>query len=305
MEVLVTGHKNPDSDSIISAIAAADLYRKRGFNTVPMSQGRPTPETVFILETFGLQPPAVIEDVREKELFLVDFSDIAQAPAGISDAVIKGIVDHHKLGDITTNAPLEAWIWPVGCTATIIKNMYDYYNIQIPRQIAGGLLCAILSDTVIFKSPTCTELDKNAVSELAKIAQVDDPVKLGMDMFKIKSAVVDTPASELLFRDYKDFDMNGKKVGIGQVEVIELSQLDHIKEELLEEMKKLKKEDRHSVFLLLTDIMQEGSELLIVSDEPEVVEKAFNIKTDKKKVWLPGVMSRKKQVVPNLQEAFK
>ena len=305
MEVLVTGHKNPDSDSIISAIAAADLYRKRGFNTVPMSQGRPTPETVFILETFGLQPPAVIEDVREKELFLVDFSDIAQAPAGISDAVIKGIVDHHKLGDITTNAPLEAWIQPVGCTATIIKNMYDYYNIQIPRQIAGGLLCAILSDTVIFKSPTCTELDKNAVSELAKIAQVDDPVKLGMDMFKIKSAVVDTPASELLFRDYKDFDMNGKKVGIGQVEVIELSQLDHIKEELLEEMKKLKKEDRHSVFLLLTDIMQEGSELLIVSDEPEVVEKAFNIKTDKKKVWLPGVMSRKKQVVPNLQEAFK
>lgn len=306
MSALVIGHMNPDTDSIISAIAAADLYARRGIDVTPAAQGAPTPETEFVLKKFGLTAPQVVADVAGKDIFLVDFSDLPQAPKGMDSATVLGIVDHHKLGDVTTASPLEAWIWPVGCTGTVLKNMYDFYGVELSRNIAGGLLCAILSDTVIFKSPTCTEADKKAVAELAAIAGVDDVVALGMEMFKVKSAVDGTPMRDLVFRDYKDFDMNGNKVGIGQLEVVDLSILDAVKDGLREEIARVKGEKgNHSVFLLLTDIMKEGSEMLIVSDDPAVVEAAFGVKVEGNSVWLPGVMSRKKQVVPNFEKAFK
>lgn len=305
MSATVIGHMNPDTDSIVSAIAASDLYTKRGIETSPAAQGEPTPETAFVLNKFGLAAPKVVKDVAGQNIFLVDFSDLAQAPAGMDSATVMGIVDHHKLGDVTTSSPLEAWIWPVGCTCTVIKNMYDFYGVQIPASIAGGMLCAILSDTVIFKSPTCTDADKKAVEELAKIAGVSDYKALGMEMFKVKSAVDGASMTDLVFRDYKDFDMNGKKVGIGQLEVVDLSLLDAVKDGLREEIARVKNEGRHSVFLLLTDIMKEGSEMLIVSDDPAIVESAFGVKPDGDTVWLQGVMSRKKQVVPNFEKAFK
>ena len=305
MSALVIGHMNPDTDSIISAIAAADLYARRGIDVTAAAQGAPTPETAFVLEKFGLPAPKIVTDVAGQDIFLVDFSDLPQAPQGMDSATVLGIVDHHKLGDVTTASPIEAWIWPVGCTSTVIKNMYDFYGVEIPRAIAGGMLCAILSDTVIFKSPTCTEADKQAVADLAAIAGVEDVVALGMEMFKVKSAVDGTPMRDLVFRDYKDFDMNGNKVGIGQLEVVDLSILEAVKDGLREEIARVKGEGRHSVFLLLTDIMKEGSEMLIVSDDPAVVEAAFGVKVDGDTVWLPGVMSRKKQVVPNFEKAFK
>jgi manganese-dependent inorganic pyrophosphatase len=305
MSALVLGHMNPDTDSIVAAVAAADLYSKRGFPVTPAAQGEPTPETEFVLKKFGLVAPQVVKDVAGKELWLVDYSDLPQAPAGMDSATILGIVDHHKLGDVTTSAPLEAWIWPVGCTNTVLKSMYDFYGVEIPKNIAGAMLCAILSDTVIFKSPTCTEADKKAVDALAKIAGVADVKVLGMEMFKVKSAVEGASMKDLVFRDYKDFDMSGKRVGIGQLEVVDLSILANVKDGLYAEIQKVKGEGRHSVFLLLTDIMKEGSEMLIVSDDPSVVEKAFGVKPDGKTVWLPGVMSRKKQVVPNFEKAFK
>ena len=306
MSAFVIGHMNPDTDSIVAAIAAADLYTKRGFDVVAAAQGAPTPETEFVLNKFGLTAPQVIDDVAGKDLYLVDFSDLPQAPKGMDSATVLGIVDHHKLGDVTTSSPLEAWIWPVGCTGTVLKNMYDFYGVELPKGIAGALLCAILSDTVIFKSPTCTEADKKAVEALAKIAGVDDVMALGMEMFKVKSAVEGAAMSDLVFRDYKDFDMNGNKVGIGQLEVVDLSILEPVKAGLQAEIAKVKGEKgNHSVFLLLTDIMKEGSEMLIVSDDPSVVEKAFGVKAEGESVWLPGVMSRKKQVVPNFEKAFK
>ncbi len=305
MTALVMGHMNPDTDSIISAIAVADLNNKRGISAKAGAQGEPTPETKFVLEKFGLTAPEVVADVAGKKMYLVDYSDLAQAPKGIGEAEILGIVDHHKLGDVTTSNPLEIWTWPVGCSCTVIKSMYDFYGVEIPKNIAGGLLCAILSDTVMFKSPTCTDADKKAVEALAKIAGVNDVMALGMEMFKVKSAVEGASMKDLVFRDYKDFDMNGNKVGIGQLEVVDLSILDPVKDGLYEEIIRVKGEGRHSVFLLLTDIMKEGSEMLIVSDDPAVVEKAFGKKPEGKSVWLDGVMSRKKQVVPNFEKAFK
>ena len=305
MAALVMGHMNPDTDSIISAIAVADLNSKRGIPAKAGAQGAPTPETTFVLGKFGLTAPEVVADVAGQKMYLVDYSDLAQAPKGIADAEILGIVDHHKLGDVTTSNPLEIWTWPVGCTGTVIKSMYDFYGVEIPKNIAGGLLCAILSDTVMFKSPTCTDADKKAVEALAKIAGVSDVMALGMEMFKVKSAVEGASMKDLVFRDYKDFDMNGNKIGIGQLEVVDLSILEPVKAGLYEEITRVKGEGRHSVFLLLTDIMKEGSEMLIVSDDPAVVEKAFGKKPDGKSVWLDGVMSRKKQVVPNFEKAFK
>ena len=305
MATLVIGHMNPDTDSIIAAIAVADLYTKRGTDAKAVAQGAPTPESNFVLEKFGLVAPEVIEDVSGQKVVLVDFSDLAQGPKGLDSAEVVGIVDHHKLGDVTTSNPLEIWTWPVGCTGTVIKNMYDFYGVEIPKNIAGGLLCAILSDTVMFKSPTCTEADKKAVEALSMRCSITDITALGMEMFTVKSAVDGATMEELVFRDYKDFDMNGNKVGIGQLEVVDLSILDKVKDGLYAEITRVKGEGRHSVFLLLTDIMKEGSEMLIVSDDTSVVEKAFGVKPDGTSVWLDGVMSRKKQVVPNFEKAFK
>ena len=249
--------------------------------------------------------PAVKTAYAGEKVFLVDTSDLAQLPDDIKEAEVLGIVDHHKLGDLTTSSPLECWIWPVGCTATVINAMYKFNGIEIPKNIAGIMLCAILSDTVIFKSPTCTQADKDAAAELAKIAGVEDLPALGMEMFKVKSAVEGTPARELVLRDYKDFNMSGTKVGIGQLEVVDLAILDAVKGDLAADIAALKAEKgAHSIFLLLTDIMKEGSEILIASDDAAVVEKAFGAKPEDGKAWLPGIMSRKKDVVPKLEKAF-
>ncbi len=305
MTVYAFGHKNPDSDTVCAAISLAYLKNKLGVETTAVTQGAISPETSFILDRYGLAIPEVKNSFAGESVFLVDTSDISQLPDDLSDAEVLGIVDHHKLGDVTTSNPLECWIWPVGCSCTILKAMYDFYNIEVPKEIAGIMLCAILSDTVIFKSATCTDKDKEFAVELARIAEEKDLQALGMEMFKVKSAIQGTPIRELVERDYKDFDMNGNKVGIGQLEVVDLSLLDEIKDALASDIIALKKVgDRHSVFLMLTDIMKEGTELLIASDDPSIVEKAFGCAPAGNKVWLDGVMSRKKQVVPNLEKAF-
>lgn len=305
MAILVVGHKNPDTDTVASAIAAADLYTKRGMDAKAITQGEIAPESAFVLEKFGLAVPEIVTDATDQKIILVDHTDISQTIDNLDKGELVAVVDHHKLGDVTTSGPLEMWVWPVGCTGTVLKSMYDFYNVEIPANIAGALLCAILSDTVMFKSVTCTDADKEAVEALAKIAGVADVMALGMEMFKVKSAVDGATPNELVFRDYKDFDMSGNKVGIGQLEVVDLSMLDAHKDALQAEIEKVKADGRHSVFLLLTDIMKEGSEMLIASDDPSVVEKAFGIATDGKPVYLDGVMSRKKQVAPNFIKAFE
>jgi len=301
----VVGHKIPDSDSICSAIALSYLKTTLGEETVPARLGELTPETMFILDKFGFEQPELKTSYAGEGVYIVDHSDLELAPDDIEKATILGIIDHHKLGDLTTTSPLEIWVRPVGCTNTIIKMMYDFHNVEIPKNIAGAMLCAILSDTVIFKSPTCTTADIKCVEALADIAGIEDFKELGMDMFRVKSAVEGTPIRALVKRDFKDFNMNGHKVGIGQLEVIDLAVFDEIKDELYADIAKLKVEgERHSVFLLLTDIMKEGSELLIASDSDTLAEQAFGVVPKDGKAWLDGVLSRKKQVAPPLQEVF-
>lgn len=305
MTALVLGHKNPDTDSIISALSATNLYKGRGIDVKAVAQGTPAPETAFVLERFNLEAPEVVTSVAGQEVYLVDYSDLAQAPDDFKEAKLLGIIDHHKLGDVTSDTPVECWLQPVGCSNTIIKMVHDYYGVAIPKNIAGAMLCAILSDTVLFKSPTCTDLDKKAAKELAEIAGVEDMIALGMEMFKAKSNLDGATPRELIFRDFKDFDMSGKKVGIGQ---LELTSLELVSDDLMasfkSELKNIKDEGRNSAILILTDVMQEGSLLLLASDNGEIITKALNT-TLSDHMWLPGVMSRKKQVVPQLEAAFK
>ncbi|NOQ29595.1 MAG: manganese-dependent inorganic pyrophosphatase [Helicobacteraceae bacterium] len=305
MSTYIFGHTTPDSDSIVGAISLSYLKNRLGEKCTPTRQGELNPETSWILNKFNTPSPELKTSYAGEDVYLVDFSDLAQAPQDIKEANILGIVDHHKLGDITTSAPLECWIRPVGCTNTIIKQMFDYHNIEIPKELASVMLCAILSDTVIFKSPTCTKEDTKAVKELAVIAGVEDFKGLGMEMFIVKSAVVGATMRELILRDFKDFNMGSVKIGVGQLEVVDLSVFDDMKAELLADMKTLKSEgERHSVLLLLTDIMKEGSQLLVVSDDESKIESAFNMKLEDAQVWLQDVMSRKKQIIPFLEKQF-
>ncbi len=305
MTTLVFGHKNPDTDSVCAAIALADLKKKLGEDTAPTVQGELNPESNFVLDKFGLAAPKVVTSYAGKDVYLVDHSDLAQSADDLAEANILGIVDHHKLGDVTTAQPLECWIWPVGCTCTVISRMYKYLGIDIPKDIAGIMLCAILSDTVIFKSATCTDDDKAVCAELAELCGESDLEALGIEMFKVKSAVEGTPVRELVFRDYKDFNMSGSGVGVGQLELVDLSIVDGIKADLEKDIKDLKAEKgHHTVLLMLTDIMKEGTELLVASDDESVVEKAFGVAPAGGKAWLPGIMSRKKQIVPDLEKAF-
>jgi manganese-dependent inorganic pyrophosphatase len=305
MTTLVFGHKNPDTDSVVAAIALADLKKKLGEDIAPAAQGELNPESRFVLDKFGVAAPEVVTAYAGKDVYLVDHSDLAQSPDDLAKANILGIVDHHKLGDVTTGQPLECWIWPVGCTCTVVSRMYKYLGVDIPKDIAGIMLCAILSDTVIFKSATCTDEDKAVCAELAELCGETDLGALGIEMFKVKSAVEGTPIRELVFRDYKDFNMSGKGVGVGQLELVDLSIVDGIKADLEKDIQDLKAEKgHHTVLLMLTDIMKEGTELLVASDDESVVQKAFGVAPAGGKAWLPGIMSRKKQIVPDLEKAF-
>ena len=249
--------------------------------------------------------PQLKTSVAGETVYIVDSTDKIHFQDDIDEATILGIFDHHKLGDLTTSTPLEIWVRPVGCSNTVIKEAYDYYGVEIPKNIAGMMMMAILSDTVIFKSPTCTKVDTKAVKELAKIAGVQDYKALGMEMFIVKSAVDDSSARELNTRDYKAFDMNGSMVGVNQLEMIDISALDDRKEELFLDMRDMKEEKGlHTMLVLLTDIMKEGSQLLCVSDDISKIEKAFGKAMKDDQVWLPGVLSRKKQVIPVVQPLF-
>jgi len=263
------------------------------------------PETQFVLKKFGIPVPELMTDATGKKLIIVDHSETTQSPDNFDKAEIIEIVDHHKIGDLTTPNPIFFLSMPVGCTCTVIKILYDYFGIEIPKEIAGIMLSAILSDTVMFKSVTTTDEDKKRAEELAKIAGIEDMQAYAMEMFKAKSDVAGKTPRDLIFRDFKDYVMSGKKVGVGQLEVVDLSLLDELKDPIYEEMKKVKEEgERHSIFLMLTDVMKEATELLVISDEPVVVEKAFGVPLKERSVWLEKVMSRKKQVVPPLEKAF-
>jgi len=304
MSVYVVGHKSPDTDSVAAAIAYAALMKAKGEDYVPAVSGKLNPESEVVLKQFGFPTPETLTDATGKKIALVDHSDLAQAPDNLSAGEVVAVVDHHKIGDVTTNQPIFFCNMPVGCSCTVLKILYDLDGVKVDPKVAGIMLSAILSDTVNFKSPTCTDADKKAVKELAEIAGVKDTDAIFMEMLKAKSAVAGVPPMDLLHRDYKDFDMKGKKVGVGQLELATLDQVAEMRDALLAAMKEQKGSERHSVLLMLTDVVKEGTDLMVVSDDPTMIEGAFGAKLQGNSMWIDGMMSRKKQTVPNLQKAF-
>ncbi len=304
MSVYVFGHKSPDTDSVTAAIAYAELMKAQGEDYIPVMQGKLNPETETVLKRFGFAAPEIMTDAAGKKVALVDHSDLAQAPDNLTANDVVAVVDHHKIGDVTTNQPIFFCNMPVGCTCTVLKVLYDLNGVAVAPKVAGLMLAAILSDTVNFKSPTCTPADKKAVKELAAIAGVTDCDELFMEMLKAKSAVAGVPAMDLLHRDYKDFDMKGKKVGVGQLELATLEQVAEMRDALYNAMKEQKGGERHSVLLMLTDVVKEGTDLMVISDDPAMIETAFGAKLAGNSMWIDGMMSRKKQTIPNLQKAF-
>ena len=297
--ILVFGHKNPDTDTIMSAIAMANLEGKKGNNAKACRLGNINKETKFALEHFKQEEPELIENVAEgQEVILVDHNEFGQSIEGIENSKILRVVDHHKIGDFKTSEPLYYTAMPVGCTATIIFRMYEQEKIEIEPKIAGLMLSAIISDTLLFKSPTCTKQDVEVATKLAEIANVNVN-EYGLNMLKAGTDLSDFSPAELINIDSKPFTTNGVKYQVAQVNTASIEDVLKGKVELENAMEEFIKENSEDLFvLLITDILENNSQILVVGSRKDIVEKAFEVKLEDNMAFLPGVVSRKKQVVP-------
>jgi manganese-dependent inorganic pyrophosphatase len=306
-KIYVVGHKSPDTDSVCSAIALANLKTLTGTaNVVPCSAGKLNKETEYVLNYFGVAVPEVLESVEAKQkLILVDHNEYGQAVAGADQAQLVQIVDHHKVGGFQTAEPLYVRIEPVGSTCTIVAQAYKEAGLVPEKAMAGILLSAILSDTVIFKSPTCTELDKTIAAELAAIAGVD-PKTYGIDMFKASSNIAERTPQSMIEEDLKAFTMGPHKIGVGQVSLMGMDGFEDVRANLNAalEAHRVAQEMRY-LCLMVTDILTDSTELIVKGDNPEEVAKAFGKEIVNGSVDLPGVLSRKKQVVPQMTTYFQ
>ncbi|AGB42182.1 inorganic pyrophosphatase/exopolyphosphatase [Halobacteroides halobius DSM 5150] len=303
MTTYVVGHQNPDTDSICAAIAYANLKQQLGAKAEAIRAGKINAETEFILDKFEVQAPKLVTELAKgDEVILVDHNEKSQAIAGIKEAEVKEIIDHHRIGDIETGNPIYFRNEPVGSTATVVTKLYQENGVEINEQMAGLLLSAILSDTVIFRSPTCTKADKEIANRLAKQLGVDIQ-KYGKNMFKAGSVVNQLEPKELITNDYKEYELAGETIGVGQIEIMDVNEVNDIKEDLLVGIEELVAERGYKfLVLIVTDILAEGSLLLFPADAKEIIADAFDVDTKGTEVYLDGVLSRKKQVIPVLSD---
>ncbi|WP_163102314.1 manganese-dependent inorganic pyrophosphatase [Peribacillus alkalitolerans] len=305
-KVLVFGHKKPDTDSICSAIAYADLKNKLGMDAEPIRLGEVSAETQFALDTFKAEVPRLVEAVASeaKQVILVDHNERQQSADDIDQVKIIEVIDHHRVANFETSDPLYFRVEPVGCTATILNKMYKENNVEISSGVAGLMLSAIISDSLLFKSPTCTEEDVKAAQELASIAGVNAD-EYGLEMLKAGASLGDKTADQLIAIDSKEFPMGNSKVEIAQVNAIDVSEVMARQAELESAINEVIESKGLDLFVLaVTDILNSDSTVLALGKETWAVEKAYNVKLDGNKAVLPGVVSRKKQIVPILTDTF-
>ncbi|WP_300121060.1 manganese-dependent inorganic pyrophosphatase [uncultured Enterococcus sp.] len=306
-KILVFGHQNPDTDAIGAAIAFANLQKELGKDAEAVALGEPNEETAFALNHFGLTAPRVVETVANEveQVMLVDHNEFQQSAADIEKVEILAVVDHHRIANFQTANPLYYRAEPVGCTSTIILKLYKENNVEVPKNIARIMLSAIVSDTLLFKSPTCTQEDVQAAKELAEIAGVDLEA-YGLEMLKAGTNLGTKSAVELIDLDAKSFPMGGSNLRIAQVNTVDLAEVFARQAELESAMQEANAANGYDLFVLVvTNILDSDSEILIVGEPKENVEKAFNVTLDNNRALLKGVVSRKKQVVPQLTAAFE
>lgn len=302
-KTLIFGHKSPDTDTIVSSICMENLKNKLGRETEAVRLGELNKETKYVLNYFGVEAPRKIEEVEDsQDVILVDHNEFAQSVNNIENANIKMVIDHHKISDFQTSEPLYYRAEPVGCTATIVYSLYKENGVEIDKKIAGLMLSAIISDTLLFKSPTCTPKDIEVANTLAEIAEIDIE-KYGLDMLKAGTDLSDLTESELIYLDAKEVSLGNVKAVIAQINSIDLEKMVERKEKLEEQMNMVIEEKGLGIFVLaITDILNSNSKMIVLGKESELFEKAFDVKLQNNMAFLEGVVSRKKQIIPPMMK---
>ncbi|MBE1441462.1 manganese-dependent inorganic pyrophosphatase [Paenibacillus sp. OAS669] len=305
-KTLIFGHKNPDTDSICSAIAYADLKTKLGANVEPVRLGNISSETQFVLDYFKVSAPRLVEAVANevKDVILVDHNERQQSVSDIEKVRVTEVIDHHRIANFETSNPLYYRAEPVGCTTTILNKLFKENNVPVQKEIAGLMLSAIISDTLLLKSPTCTAQDVAAARELAEIAGVELET-YGLAMLKAGADLSDKTIAQLISLDSKEFQMGGSKVEIAQVNAVDVNDVLSRQAELEAALAQIIADKGLDLFLfVVTDILNNDSIGVALGSKASAVEQAYNVTLSGNKAVLKGVVSRKSQIVPVLTDIF-
>ncbi len=304
--IYIIGHKSPDLDSVAGAIAYAEFKNivEKTDKYQPAITGKVNIETKYVLDLFRIKTPEILINASEKNIILVDHNEKTQAVEGIESANILEVLDHHKV-NFNFGVPILFRSIPLGASCTIIAIEFFNKNIEINKELAGLMLSAILIDTVITKSPTCTDSDVEIIEKLSSIAKIENWREFGVELFKIRSNVKSLSLEEIIKSDFKEFNTGSGKVGIGQIETVDLSEFDSMNDDLLLKLEEIKNvEGYHTIFLFITDILKEGSLFLISTNDKNKMQKAFNAEFIDNKEYIDGIISRKKQVAPKVEQNF-
>ena len=305
MTIKVFGHKSPDTDSTGSPIIWAwYLNECRGTPAEARLLGEPNSEALFVLSRWNLDKPEFLEDVGAGDTcVIVDTNNIAELPAGVNEANVTEVIDHHLLqGGLKTKGPINITVRPVACTATIMHDLMGEDAAKMPEQIKGAMLSCILSDTLEFRSPTTTDVDRELATRLADELGLSIP-DYAAEMFAAKSDVSSYSDAELLRMDSKEYEVDGTKFRVSVLETTSPSTVLSRKSGLMEDMGTVAEEDGvDQVLFFLVDILSEEAILFVPNDLVKgVAEKSFGVTVDSDLVSLPGVVSRKKQIIPALK----
>ena len=302
--ILIFGHKNPDTDSICSSLVKERLNKKLGkTNCKAVRLGKVNKETKYVLDYLKLEEPELIESVKEgQEVIQVDHNEFNQSVDGIEKAKILEVVDHHRIANFETSEPLYYTARPYGCTSTILLQEYKINGVEVSKEEAILMASAIMSDTLLLKSPTTTDYDKKALEKLEKISGIDIK-EYGLEMLKAGTDLNDFSAKDLISMDAKSLDKNGTKFVIAQVNTVSIEDVLKRQEELEDAINEELTSKGLDLFVLaITDILNSDSEIIALGNKVEAVEKAFNKKLENNRVFLKGVVSRKKQLLPNIDK---
>ena len=303
-KVLIFGHKNPDTDSICSSLVLEILNKKSGKNNVEARRlGNVNKETQYVLDYLGISAPELLESVAEgQEVCLVDHNEFNQSVEGIEKAKILSVTDHHRIANFETSEPLYYTAKPYGCTSTILFEEFKMLGHEIEKKEAILMASSIISDTLLLKSPTTTEYDKKALEELGKIAEIDIE-KYGLEMLKAGTDLGDFSEEELVNLDAKSLDKDGHKFVIAQVNTVSIEDVLKRQERLESAINAEIERNNLELFVLaITDILNSNSEIIALGAKADVVEKAFGVKLENNTAFLEGVVSRKKQILPNIDK---
>lgn len=299
----IFGHKSPDTDTITSSLVMANLEKALGnADAVACRLGGLNKETEYVLNYFDIEAPELIDDVEDgAQVILVDHNSPSESVDNLENAKILKVVDHHKLA-LETSYPLFYRAEPVGCTETVLFKLYKENGVEVTKEIASLMLSAIISDTLLLKSPTTTEDDVEAVKELAEIAEIDYE-SYGLEMLKAGTDLSDFSIEEILDLDAKQIDFGDVKSIVNQVNTASIPDVLEMQEDLEDGIQKIIDDEDPDIFMLLiTDIVNSNSEVLVLGSQASLVEVAYDVTLEDNHALLEGVVSRKKQVVPIMTE---